>query len=250
MIPSVPRLLSLVIAAITTMAMLGVYVGSAEAKIIVPVRSIEQKVTQYILNSTTLTDPKAKLIIECQNLPTAPVELPGDELNISMEDHRATPIPYNTIVHITFSTEQGTTRIGVPVKVWVERPVWVTTKLIPSKTPLTMADVRLETKRLSLTEALTLGQQEAVTAYTSKMNVPAGTVLDLNHVRKIPLVTRQHEVRIILALGNGVQVTAMGEAIEDGAQGQQIKVMQKREGQKSKIYTGQVMGKNVVLVKL
>ena len=247
MIPAVPRMLSLVIA---TMAMLCLFAGSAQAKIIVPVRSIEQKVTQYILESTTLTDPKAKLIIECQNLPTAPVELPGDELNVSMEDHRATPIPYNTIVHMTFSTEQGSTRIGIAVKVWVERPVWVTTKLIPSKTPLTMADVRLETKRLSQTEAMTLGQQEAVTAYTSKMNVPAGTVLDLNHVRKIPLVTRQHEIRIILSMGNGVQVTAMGEAIEDGAQGQQIKVMQKREGQKAKIYTGQVMGKNVVLVKL
>ena len=249
MIP-IRHLFSIAIVAVSTVAMLGAVVGTAQAKIVVPVRSIEQKVTQYIITSTSLTDPNAKLVIECQNLPTAPVVLPGDELNISLEDHRATPIPYNTIVHVTLSTEQGTTHMGIPVKVWVERPVWVTTKLVPSKTPLTMADVRLETKRLSQSEALTLSQQEPITTYTSKMNVPAGTVLDLNHVRKIPLVTRQRETRIILSMGNGVQVTAMGEALEDGGQGQQVKVMQKRDGQKMKIYTGQVMGKNVVLVKL
>ncbi len=234
-----------------TLFLLGMFFPvTCHATVTVTPTEIEQKVLAYLAESTPLQDPQASLISECIHLPGSPLLLKGDQLNFFLEDSRSVSIPSRIIVQVTISTDEETRHVGVPVRISVEKPVWVTTRLVKAKEGLNHKDVVLQRKRLDTDLPYVLSASDEISQYTSRVNLAPGSILDVRKITQTPAVFRNDDVRITLAMGEDVQVSVYGKAMEDGAIGQRIRVSQITPERHRKIYNAKVIGKNSVRVEM
>ncbi|MCA9788782.1 MAG: flagellar basal body P-ring formation protein FlgA [Cyanobacteria bacterium HKST-UBA05] len=229
---------------------MGFFDQFADARVIVPPEAIAQRVKAYVQQTTELSSPDETLIVELIKLPDKPIELEGETLEVFVEDHRVTPIPWHTIVSVVFTTEAGREQIGVPIKVQVEKSVWVAKKLIRAKSALTHADVSQQRRRLGHEYDYAVAADETISEYATAINISPGQVLDIRQVKKKPAVANQQAVTILMKAHGGVNIKMSGTALQDGAVGDTIKVSQTTRDHKTKIYTGQVIKNRLVLVKL
>jgi flagella basal body P-ring formation protein FlgA len=220
------------------------------AEITVTPEQIGEKVEAYLLENMPIDDPDAVPHVEIVKLPIAPIVLEGDTVAFMLDDSRSTPYTSRTIVQVTMSTEGESRRIGIPVRLSMEKPVWVANRLIQARESITRKDVILQTKRVDYGIVYSLGAKEDITAYTSKVNIPPGSVLDARKLVLTPAVYRNDNVQLVLAMGNGVQIKVSGKALEDGAIGKRIRVVQQMRDRKIKTYVGEVIDRNTVLVKI
>lgn len=220
------------------------------AEVVVTPDDLEARVTQYLIESTPLDDSKATLHVELVRRPTVPIHLEGENLQILFDDSRTVPLTFRTVIQVTLSTSEDTKYIGVPVRLFVEKPVWVVKRLIRAKEPITLKDVVLQQKRMDYDAPYSLGAQDKVAAYTSRINIGPGSVLDIRKLSLTPAVYRNDDVHLILSMQSGVNVTVFGKALEDGAIGQRIRVRQRLANNKTKIYTAEVIDKNIVKVRI
>lgn len=236
--------------AVLGVVLLGLIPTLAQAEVILTPHALDKKVKQYIIASTPLGDENATLLVETMNLPEAPISLKGEALTISFQDSRSIPMTMRTIVQVTFTTEEETRRIGIPVRLAVEKPVWVTNRFIRAKEAITSKDVTLQRRRLELEAPYCLGQKENVTRYSTIVNLSPGAILDARQVSQTPVVYRNDDVRMVMSMSSGVSIRLIGKAMEDGVIGKRIRVKQERENEKPRIYIGEVIDRGTVLVKL
>lgn len=223
---------------------------AAKADVIVTPDFLQEKITHYFKETTPLTKPQASLQVEPVHLPQSAITLQGDHLKVLMNDSRSTPLTFRTVVEVTLSTERETRSIGIPVKLIVEEPVWIVSHLVNARQPISAKDVTVQRKRLEYDGAYALDTDENPTAYTAKVDLPPGSVLDMRKIYLTPAVFRNNQVRVIVTLANGIQISFYGKALEDGALGKQIRISQVLSNNTKKIYTGQVIDKNTVAVSL
>lgn len=225
--------------------------GTAYADVTVTPAELSEWVTHTLLEQTQppgQTD--AHWVVEILNLPTAPIVLKGKSVQIFVNDTRTNPYATRTIAQVTLSTDVETRQIGVPVRLSVEQPVWVAAHLIRAKEPLKAGDFIKQTKRLSNDAAWVIPTDTVPTGYTARINIMPGAVLDNRQVNIIPSVTQNDDVTVVLKMASGVQLTILGKALENGVVGQNIRVRRTLENHKNRILTGQVIGKNQVLVEM
>lgn len=221
------------------------------ADVTVEPETLGEKVRQYVLESTPVENPEATLYVDVVRLPITALSLKGDTLNFAFTDSRNNAVPTGrTIVQVTVSTEAETRQIGIPVKLSIEKPVWVATKLIRAKEAITAKNATVQTKRLDHDELYSLDKKENLSGYLSRANISPGSILDSRKLDLIPAVSRNEDISIILASNNGVQIKVLGKALENGAMGKHIRVSQRLQNRKNRLYVGEVIGQNTVLVKI
>lgn len=211
---------------------------------------ISEKVSAFVQESTVLEDPEAILHVDILRLPITPMALKGETLNFLFTDTRTTPYATRGIIQVTLTTEGETKQIGVPIRVSIEKPVWVSKKLIRAKEPLSLKNVTLQRKRLELEAPYSIGAKENITGYISRINIPPGSVLDVRKLKLSPAVTRNERVRMVMMLANGIKVSTYGIALETGAVGHKIRVSQGLENTKGRIYTAEIIDNNTVMVRI
>lgn len=234
-----------------TVASMALLVGVAYADVTVTPDVLKASVTESVLaqaQSPGLKD--AQWVVEVLNLPTAPITLKGQTLQIFVNDTRTNPYANRSIAQVTLSTEAETRQLGVPVRLSLEQPVWVSTHFIRAKDPLKAGDFVRQTKRLTQDAAWVIPTDTMPTGYTARINIMPGTVLDNRKVNITPVVSQNSDVTVVYRMNTGVQMSIIGKALENGVMGQQIKVRRTLENRKSRILTGQVIGKNQVLVEM
>jgi flagella basal body P-ring formation protein FlgA len=224
--------------------------GTAWADVIVTPNMIEAQVKEYLQDFTPLEDSEATLYVECVRLPFEPITLNGEHVKFLFEDNRSNPLIFRTVLQVTMSTEAESRQIGIPVKIMVEKPVWVATHLIRAREALTAKDVMLQRKQMDYEAAYSLGAKDPITSYTSRVNIEPGSILDVRKLTETPAVYRNDDVHVIMSIGNGVNVNVYAKALEDGAVGKRIRVNQRLANGKNRIYMAEVIGRNTVIVKM
>lgn len=222
----------------------------AWADVTIEPETLEAKVREYVHQSTPIEDTDTTLDVEILKLPFGPITLKGDTVTFFLEDNRPSPIPYRTIVQVTMSTEGETRQIGIPIRTTLEKPVWVTKRLIRAKEAITRNDVELQRKRLDYDAGYALGSKEKIAQYQSRINLAPGTILDVRKIQAIPAVYRNDDVSMIMVVGNGVNVKVYGKALEDGAIGERIRVSRRLSNNKVQYHTAEVISKNTVQVRM
>lgn len=237
-------------ASLLAAALMMCWAMTAEAQVIIPPETISQRVVNYINNSTELDDEQARLKVEIIRSFHKNVTLEGEDLAFEFEDNRISAIPHRTIVKVTMATDQEVKTIGVPVRVKVEKPVWVTKRSIRAKETIEPDDVVLQMRALDHQADYVLDDKADVASYSSRVNLPPGQLLDIRKLKLTPLVHRNDRVHIQLKMPGTVNVTVIGEALEEGGKGERIKVKHKLGDRRTKIYNAMVVGRNKVMVNL
>lgn len=116
--------------------------------------------------------------------------------------------------------------IGIPVEVSITQPVWVATNTIMPHQPLSLKDLKLETRTLHQFGQTPLSPDLSPSQFESNTMLRPGTILDSRWVSRIPDVRRLQEIRVVLKNSSGTQVSIIGTALEDGYIGQSIRVRQ------------------------
>jgi flagella basal body P-ring formation protein FlgA len=222
----------------------------AHADVTVNPKMVETRVENYVRESTPLKDPAAVLYVDVTEESTEPIVLKGDNLNISMEDTRMNPMESRGIVQVTLTTDQDVRHIGVPVRISVEKPVWIAKCLIRPKETISAQNAVLQRKRLSDDALYSLGSQENVQNYTARTTIEPGSLLDLRKLTMIPAVYNNEEVRLVMNMESGVVISVEGKALEDGTIGKRIRVSRKLGDNKIRYYTGEVIGRNLVQINI
>lgn len=223
----------------------------ALAQVQVTPAMLEAKVRSYLAETTPMDAKQGKLGVEIIRLPMAPFQLKGNTVQLMAEDSRPTPMTGRTIVQVLMSTEAETRRVGIPVRLTVEKPVWVAARLIRSGEPLSARNAVLQRKQITLDAAEDcLDTRSKLGNYQSRMNLSPGTVLETSKLKAIPAVHHNEEVHLVLAMQSGVQVSVLAKSLQDGAIGQKVRVSRKLNDNREKIYTGEVIDRNTVLVRI
>lgn len=111
---------------------------------------------------------------------------------------------------------------------------------------LTAADVQSLEKDLSNLHYGYFTSAEEVLGQQTTRTLPAGQVLT-PHLLKAPLLIRRGDRVTLMAEVAGIEVSMLGEAMNDGAQGQRLRV---RALNSKRVVEGQVVSANVVKVTL
>ncbi|NEX21077.1 flagellar basal body P-ring formation protein FlgA [Thiorhodococcus mannitoliphagus] len=128
----------------------------------------------------------------------------------------------NTTVNVRCSEPVGWS-IFVPVRIERHAEVVVTARALARKQLIKGQDVRLERKETSGLTSGYFSDPAAVIGQETKRRLVPGQVLTASHVAPPQLVERGQEV-ILYAVRPGLTVRMKGEALEDGAEGQRIRV--------------------------
>ncbi len=225
--------------------------GLAYASVTVMPKAIASRVKAYILASTpSPKEQNATVDVEVLNLPQLPVQLEGENLKWVLSDTRPTPLTPSTIVQVSLSTESDLRHIGIPVRIYIDRPVWVVKQLIMAHQPITPSDVTLERKRLTYEAPYVIGEKDNITAYSAQSNLAPGTILQSRQLFLTPAIFRNDQIRLVLVMASGVQVSVMARALEDGAIGKRIRVQEQLANNQYKVLTGQVVSHDTVVIRL
>lgn len=236
--------------ALSLLASIPMLVGVAFANVTVTPADLSAHVSNTLLQQQQAPSAEAHWVIEVLNLPHDSITLKGDTLQVFVNDTRSNPYTSRGIVQVTLSTEAETRQVGVPIRISLEQPVWVASRLIRAKELLTPNDFRKQIKRLDTNAAWAIPCETSPAGYSARINIMPGTVLDNRQVNITPSVVQNDEVRVVLKMASGVQLTILGKALENGVIGQTIKVRRTLDNRKARILTGQVIGKNQVLVEM
>lgn len=198
-----------------------------------------------------LPGPAADVAVElvqpvAAKLPEAAV---GEEVAIRAEPHAPTVGPGRVQMDVTVSV-RGERRLTFPVflDVKVLQPVVVCTRAVAAGEPLTEANARGERRpgdpaRPAPAADAVLGRK-AVRAFPAGHAVAAG---DVDRPPADPPAVRANQrVTLVVRLG-AVNVTAAGEALQDGKVGEAVRV---RNADSKKVVTGRVSGPGTVDVEL
>jgi len=129
----------------------------------------------------------------------------------------------------------GNTTVGVrcsgpkPWSLYVQATVQVFKRVVVSARPLnrgtrlTPADISLDRRDLGQLHSGYMTHLQRAVGMVVTQNVPSGTVLSSNLLAAPTIVHRGDRV-VILAAADGLEVRMEGEALEDGAKGQMIRV--------------------------
>lgn len=222
----------------------------ALSSVIIPPEELGRRVIAYATESISATDPEASPEVEIVRLPSSPIVLQGDNVQFMLENSGTLPFTSRAIVRVTMSTEAETRTLGIPVRLFENRTVWVATRFIRAKEPITPSDAALQQRRMEYGAASALGPKENSTDYASRINITPGSILEPKKLRLIPAICRNDEIRMILAMKSGVNVTVQGKAMEDGVVGKRIRVSQRTGNNKTKTYIGEVISRNTVLIRI
>ncbi|MCG5535725.1 flagellar basal body P-ring formation chaperone FlgA [Ectothiorhodospira mobilis] len=137
-------------------------------------------------------------------------------------------------------------RLFVPMEVRVSGEVLVTRRPLPRDTVLSGEDIRLERRALDDLHGGYLVDPQRVQGMVLRRSLQAGTVLTPQLVEPRQLVHRGQKVTL-MAQNAAISVRVRGEALGDGAYGEQVRVRNLSSG---RVVEGRVLSSGVVGVTM
>ena len=113
------------------------------------------------------------------------------------------------------------------VKIWgyieAKVPVVVLKRPVLNKAILSEEDITLELKPFSRLPQDVILNKESAIGKQVRMSLKAGTVLRYSHIQR-PVIIKRNQIVYIVARGHNFIVRAKGVALQDGREGERIKV--------------------------
>ena len=113
--------------------------------------------------------------------------------------------------------------IYLPVTIEIEAPILVLRRSLARRSPVDAADVELQTRRMSGSEAAFISDVGNLRGRRLKRALPAGTPLTADELVPDVLVKRGQQVTLLASSGP-FEIRAQGQALTDGAENQRIRV--------------------------
>ncbi len=123
------------------------------------------------------------------------------------------------------------------------RQVWVVEQHVSAGSPVSKRQVRLLDKETASVGPMALDPAIDMTYMEAVRDLPPGTVIRQHDLRPSTLVKRGQMVQILIGQGQGFQIAARVEALQDGRFGEQIKLKNLESG---RILSGVVRGPGAV----
>ena len=152
----------------------------------------------------------------------------------------------NVIFPIKVTAGEKTEKMFVRAKVEVFKKVVVAAKKIKRGDQITANDLSLAEKDIAMLPNKYLGGVKQAVDTEAKTTIPKGSTIFAWMIKKTPLVHRGSEIAVRVSASN-LLVKAQGVALEDGYQGEKIKVKTKNT---NKTLEGILVSANEVEVKL
>ncbi len=141
---------------------------------------------------------------------------------------------------------QKVRKFPVPVLLTLEKNVWVATDNIVKDSALKQANFTLEKKDITNNYALAISADKDISDYVAVRAIKSGEIIDRRCVMPKPDVFKNTIVSTIFDTG-GINIAVDTTALQNGVVGDSIRVHSEKY---KKVYTGQIIGENRVLVKI
>jgi flagella basal body P-ring formation protein FlgA len=217
------------------------------------------------VKQTVPQQPGDRLDVEVLGLPFGDIELgqksasetdrPG-AIECKVSSDLSNRFASRSIVRISLSeTESGQRReVGVPVRIRIFRPVWVAKSAIPAQTVLSPSQFKQESRDISQAYQTMIPTDLAamnLNQYKARVSIRPGAMLDARQIARVPDIQRMADVRIVLTNQQGMAISVIGEALQDGLVGDSIRVRYRSANAiRPKEYMGKVVSKNRVIVEI
>jgi len=128
----------------------------------------------------------------------------------------------NTTVGVRCQSSKPWT-VYIPVRIRIYDQVVVTSRPVAKGATLQEADIRLETRDMAVLAVVPFTDRNQVLGKLARHQLGLGLVINFNDLQYARLVHRGEKVTILAGSG-GLEIRANGEALVDGAEGDQIRV--------------------------
>ena len=142
---------------------------------------------------------------------------------------------------VVANTLSGPGALASPVQ--APRQVWVVEQHVTAGSPVSKRQVKLMDREASSVGAMALDPATDMTYMEAARDLPPGTVIRQYDLKPTTLVKRGQMVQILIGQGQGFQIAARVEALQDGRFGEQIKLKNPESG---RILSGVVRGPGAV----
>lgn len=208
------------------------------AKIAVAIeKQVETQLSKHIAG-----DIEAKAMM----IPIEGFEIPPGKLDIKVDlDNNNFASKKYTMVTINVNG-QKIRKFPVPVLLTLQQEVWVAIDNIAKDNTLNQATFAVEKRDVTRNYALTIGANKDLSEYIAVRPIKAGEIIDRRCVMPKPDVFKNSVVSAIFDTG-GINVAVDAISMQNGVIGDSIRVHSEKY---NKIYTGEIIGQNKVLVKI
>lgn len=179
-------------------------------------------------------------------LPIAGFEIPTGKLDIVVSlDNNNFALKKYTIVTINVNG-QKVRKFPIPVFLTLTQNVWIATENIAKDSALNLSSFSLEKKDITNNYALVISEDKNPSDYVAVRAIKSGEVIDRRCVMLKPDVFKNSIVSTIFDTG-GINIALDTTALQNGVVGDSIRVHSEKY---KKVYMGQIIGQNKVLVKI
>jgi flagella basal body P-ring formation protein FlgA len=164
-------------------------------------------------------------------------------VEIAVKPLSARPLRGAGLVRVELKVKGATCRaLTVTVDTRIYRRVLVTSRAIRRGELLGAEMLEAEERDVTLLKDGFFSALEQVQGMQAKRPVNAGEILTRLHSQSVPLVRQGDEVELVV-VGGGMELSALGVALQDGGAGARIRVKNRESG---KILQGEVLATGVV----
>ncbi len=219
-------------------------------------QDIEAAVQAHILevaDAKGFTKNAGEISVELLKLPDVSLNFPAvetvDDITFSVESSLDRFFGARTLVRVFMTTETGRQRqIGVPVKISLNKPVWVVKTMVMPGQKLSKKDLVLENRVITKQFEKILDQSFPIDAYAARLMLRPDQIVLLNQINRPPVVRRNHPVNMLLIGHNGTKIRMEGRCLQDGHVGSRVRV--RHATIRDKYFSAIVTGQNQVKVNI
>jgi len=203
--------------------------------------SIEKQVVNQLSKNI-----QGDIEVKAMMIPVDGFEIPQGKFDVKVDlDNNNFATKKYTMVTINVNG-QKIRKFPVPVLLTLKQDVWVATDNIAKDNTLNPANFSLEKKDITNNYALKIGADKNLEDYVAIRAIKSGEIIDRRCVMPKPDVFKNSIVSTIFDAG-GINIALDTTALQNGVVGDSIRVHSEKY---KKVYTGQIIGENKVLVKI
>lgn len=229
---------------------------SNEGFTVVSDRQISDAIIQHIQTIAEtdgyITQGANQLQVEIQHIPQAPKRFyhPANKpIAITATSTLDRQFRHQAYIRLSLTHPNGETHtLGVPVKITLNKPVWVAKQQIHPGDKLSTQNLVAEKRPITTELSRVVFADNPLTNQVARLVVLEGSTLKRQQVT-VPLAVRsQGFVKIVMSASHGVRMLVEGKSLEDGHIGDLIRVRNRLNP--DRLYTAKVIAPGRVAVTL
>lgn len=192
---------------------------------------IHDRIEMYVLDN--YRENHDDIVVECQNFPTD-IKVRANDWDVKIDPKYGAIKNGSNLLNVTVYSLDGVYKeFNTIARVKTFDQVVVTKRMLDRHQKITEDDIQIQRVETTSFRRHFFRRDEAIVGHRTRQIIQKGKVIFANMVELPPVVKRGDVVKIKIILKN-VEVTALGQALEDGRLGQMIHVKNISSGKRLK----------------